>query len=128
MTAREIVAMAVSFVGQTVEESGDLVQLSVGWLNVALQEVLPTENGIRRNKRREELAAAPLVTDMDTVIDYDDVLCRQALPYYLACCYLQDDDQDARAVTYYNRYVDALSLGRRMTSESVVDFYAETDY
>ena len=65
MKAVNIVEMAVPYVSQTLEDSEDLIALARPMLNTALQEVLETENGIRRVEGREELAEAPYLVEDD---------------------------------------------------------------
>ena len=126
MKAVNIVEMAVPYVSQTIEDSEDLIALARPMLNTALQEVLETENGIRRVEGREELAEAPYLVedDLSEDVPYSPVLVRRALPYWLAYRFLLDDDQDARAQLYYNEYVNALNEARKMSPEEVVDVYA----
>ena len=126
MKAVNIVEMAVPYVSQTLEDSEDLIALARPMLNTALQEVLETENGIRRVEGREKLAEAPYLVkdDLSEDVPYSPVLVRRALPYWLAYRFLLDDDQDARAQLYYNEYVNALNEARKMSPEEVVDVYA----
>ncbi len=123
MKAESIVEMALPYVSQVLDDSEDLLILARPMLNVALQEVLEVENCVRRSGGREELASAPWVETLEQDIPYCDGLTRRALPYWLAYRFLQDDDQDGRALYYYNEYVNALSEVQRAELESVVDVY-----
>lgn len=126
MKAINIVKMAVPYISQTLEDSEDLIVLARPMLNVALQEVLPVENGIRKAEGKEELEEAPYLEkeDLSEDVPYAPMLVRRALPYWLAYRFLLDDDQDARAQLYYNEYVNALNEARKMSPEEVVDVYA----
>jgi hypothetical protein len=124
--AINIVEMAVPYISQTLEDSEDLIALARPMLNVALQEVLPVENGIRKAEGKEELEEAPYLEkeDLSEDVPYAPMLVRRALPYWLAYRFLMDDDQDARAQLYYNEYVNALGEAQKMTPGEVEDVYA----
>lgn len=126
MKAINIVELAVPYIGQTLEDSEDLIELARPMLNTALQEVLGTENSIRKQAGREELAEAPYLekTDLSEDVPYDPALTRRALPYWLAYRFLLEDDQGARAQLYYNEYVNAVKEAQKMISTEVEDVYA----
>lgn len=124
MKAKNIVALALPYVGQTPEDSEDLLALALPMMNLALQEVLEVENGIRRYEKREELNEAPWLDDLETEVPYAAALTRRALPYWLAYRFLQDDDLDGRASYYYHEYINALREAQKLVPESVVDVYA----
>ena len=124
MTAKNIMTLALPYVGQTPEDSEDLQALALPMLNLALQEMLEHENSIRRLKKKEELEEAPWLDTLEQEVPYDAALTRRALPYWLAYRFLQDDDQDARALYYYNEYTNALDEAQKIVPESVVDVYA----
>ena len=124
MKAQNIVELAVPYVGQTMEESEDLMELARPMLNVALQEVLPTENSIREAEGKELLAEAPYLESLAEDVPYAPTIVRRALPYWLAYRFIQDDDLDGRASYYYNEYINALREAQKLVPESVVDVYA----
>lgn len=124
MKAQNIVELAVPYVGQTMEESEDLQELALPMLNVALQEVLPTENSIREAKGKELLDEAPYLESLAEDVPYAPTIVRRALPYWLAYRFLLEDDQGARAQLYYNEYISALREARKMIPEEVTDVYA----
>ena len=124
MKAQNIVELAVPYVGQTLEESEDLLTLARPMLNVALQEVLPTENSIREAEGKELLAEAPYLESLAEDVPYAPTIVRRALPYWLAYRFLLEDDQGARAQLYYNEYISALREARKMMPGEVTDVYA----
>ena len=124
MKAQNIVELAVPYVGQTMEESEDLQELALPMLNVALQEVLPTENSIREAKGKELLAEAPYLESLAEDVPYAPTIVRRALPYWLAYRFLLEDDKGARAQLYYNEYISALKEAQKLITGEVVDVYA----
>lgn len=124
MKAQNIVELAVPYVGQTMEESEDLQELALPMLNVALQEVLPTENSIREAKGKELLDEAPYLESLAEDVPYAPTIVRRALPYWLAYRFLLEDDKGARAQLYYNEYISALKEARKLITGEVVDVYA----
>lgn len=108
MTGQDIYIMASAFLYERDSEDGDSKHFAVPFLNILLQEALPTENSIRRFNGREILKAAPLITTLTAVIPYDDEITRVALPYGLAAQYYQEAPDNFQAENYRSKYLAAL--------------------
>lgn len=125
MTANEIFDTAAGWMAQTRTDSDDLAPFVPGMLNVLLEEALPYENVLRRFEGKDELAAAPKVTEetMDQPIDYHEVLLRVALPYGLAADFYRDDENYAVMDDFRGRFGAALTDSIKAAAEPVEDLY-----
>ena len=125
MTANEIFDTAAGWMAQTRTDSDDLAPFVPGMLNVLLEEALPYENALRRFEGKDELAAAPKVTEetMDQPIDYHEVLLRVAMPYGLAADFYRDDENYAVMDDFRGRFVTALADSIKTAAEPVEDLY-----
>ena len=125
MTANEIFDTAAGWMAQTRTDSDDLAPFVPGMLNVLLEEALPYENALRRFEGKDELTAAPKVTEetMDQPIDYHEVLLRVAMPYGLAADFYRDDENYAVMDDFRGRFVTALADSIKATAEPVEDLY-----
>lgn len=110
VTIRQLYDMAVAILFERYGGDDDFDQLSPQFLSRMLQEALPYENQIREYQGREKLKSAPMITLIDdTVLDWDDNICKNALVHGLASCLLGDEsNKQAEALIEYNKFVQAL--------------------
>ena len=111
MTAEEIYEIALSLVFERKRADADYLEFFPMFLNTVMQESLSYENIIRRKSGREALTTAPRITaaQMNDELDFEEGLCRVALPYGVAAFYCQDDGDNYRAADYRNRFITALA-------------------
>ena len=131
MTAQEIYIAALANLFEYPEKDVDFKAFFPDFLNLLLQEALPTENAIRTAKGQEILAAAPIIADMQDAVPYDDMITRVAFPYGVASLYFRDDMDNFNAQDYRARYInalrDALDYAMMHAKEQgmVIDVYAD---
>lgn len=125
MTAQDIYSLALSFLSETTQETNDVQQFTLGWLNLLLQESLPYENAYRQVHRQEILKQAPQLTTFNDEVPYNDNITRIALPYGLASYYFIDDDNDYRAQDFRGRYINALAECVPYEQSDICDVYAD---
>lgn len=124
--ANDIFRKACGYLSQPVEDSEDFKQFSPDWMDALLVEALPYENAKRRleaDPTRPPLQVAPVVEDLETVVPYDDEICRVALPYGLASQYFIDDGDNYNAQDFRARFISALNAALQTEEESVRDVY-----
>lgn len=109
-TVRKIFDLAAAILFEYYGGDADFVQYSPAFLERMLQEALPYENTIRQYRGMAELASAPEITAInETVLDWDDAICKNALVHGLASALMADDNQKrAEAIMEYNKFVQAL--------------------
>ena len=123
MKAREIFAQSCSFLCEKPGEDADAAEHYLSYLNVLLQEALPTENSIRRAREEEELSDAPLLLSGEDEVPYDSALVRIALPYGLASWFFQDLMDVYQAENYRSKYIGALNDARQCIFVSIEPAY-----
>lgn len=126
MTAKSILATALSFIGEKVDGS-DYADLAVFWLNILLQEALPTENSIRAHSGKPILNEAPEIESIDDGIDYAGSITRIALPYGIASFVYANEDDLNQAADNRNKYIAALDEAMKLKETPIVDVYGEYD-
>lgn len=125
ITVNDVLVTAMGFLPDRQSDNPELSDFIVGWINLLLQECLPTENSIRHAKGLPLLDAAPMVSSVTDVIDYQDEITRVALPYGVAYYVYIDDDNEYRSQDMRGRFVNALDEAQKAwLDESVVDVYA----
>lgn len=127
MTAQEIYSLALAFLSETTQETNDVQQFTLGWLNLLLQEALPYENAFRKVNNMPLLEKAPQLTGFTDEIPYNDNITRIALPYGLASFYFIDDDNDYRAQDFRGRYINALSETCPYAQSTMLDIYTQNE-
>ena len=108
MTAKEIYEAALSNLFEYPDKDADFKAFFPDFLNLLMQEALPTENAVREARGEELLVSAPVVTDLTEEGPYDDMITRVAFPYGVAALYLRDDMDNFNAQDYRARYIGAL--------------------
>ena len=121
MKGQDIYIMASAFLYEQDGEDTESKRFALPFLNILLQEALPTENSIRKFKGREILKAAPLITALTAEIPYDDEITRVALPYGLAAQYYQEAPDNFQAENYRSKYLAALQDAAKFN-------FAQSDY
>lgn len=127
MTIQQVFDLALSLLPTNMDEDDSLVQYAVGWVNLAMQEMLFCENTIRVYKGIEKLDSAPILSDLNDEIDYDDSLVRYALPYFLASYMSKDDGSDYWAQDYRSRYVVAVNEALKAEPMLIEDVYCDQE-
>lgn len=128
MKAQDIYVMASAFLYEREGEDADNRHFALPFLNLLLQEALPTENSIRAFEGRPLLAQAPFLTALGEEVPYADGLTRAALPYGLAAQFFQEAMDNAQAENYRGKYIAALDEARRFSFvESGYGPYGEGD-
>jgi len=125
LTAQDVYTIALSFLSESTQETNDVGQFALGWLNLLLQEALPYENAWRQANGRKVLEKAPLLTSFRDELPFYDGITRVALPYGLASYFFMDDDNDYRAQDFRGRYVNALWEALPYPQSSVEDVYSQ---
>lgn len=123
MTAQQIYESALSLLPTRTSEDNSLAVYVPGWINLALQEALASENSIRASKGLLLLDKAPTVLSMTDEIPYSDELVRTALIYFLASLICKDDDDAYWSQDYRRRYISALAEYSRVCVDNIVDVY-----
>lgn len=110
-TYRKIFDLALAKMFERKGTDSDYDEYAAPILEGLLIEALPYENMIRRQKGVAVVEAAPEVDAVDeTVLDWDDRITRNALPWGLASGLLaMDEIYQPQAAQFRNNFVDALS-------------------
>lgn len=132
MKAGDIFALAARCLSEEPARSAAVAAHAPGWLTTLCAEALPFENALRQYERSEgkagdaaaaELEAAPVIESLEDEVPYAAALCVPALVWGLASQLFLDDENDARAQEFRNRYVVALHEAVRIAEGRVVDLY-----
>lgn len=109
-TVKRIYELALAKIFEAPGNDEDFDAYSPAILDALLLEALPYENQIRENAGRERLEIAPEIAAIDsTPLDWDDRICRVALPYGLASVLLSDDQSTmAQSVMLRNEFLAQL--------------------
>ncbi len=109
-SVKRIYALALAKIFETVGNDTDYDTYSPLLLDSLLVEALPYENAIRCAAGQAELTHAPELDSITTdTLDWDDRICRMALPYGLAAVLLSDDEsRKAESVLNRNEFLQAL--------------------
>ena len=123
MTGREIYKGALARLFETEQTAGDYNTFALPLLNILLPELLGVNNQLRSIQGKEEMPAAPLLSSLEDDLEYEEPLCRAALPFGLAAKLLFDDN-DNQKISYLNAaYVNAVNALTKVTPEQVKDVY-----
>lgn len=112
MTVRDIYILGAALVGDRENDDPDEMTFAIPYMNLLMQEALDTENTMRRRDGQEQLAAAPIVTDLSDEVPFHDVLCRVAFPYGLAWQYQQEAGNFSLSAQYRNMFIDTVENNR----------------
>ena len=110
LTVKEVYRAALARVFESPGSDEDYDAYSPVLLDSLLAEALPYENAIRRSRGQPVLGRAPRVDKIDdTELDYDERICRVALPFGLAAVILADDEsRKSESLLARNEYIGAL--------------------
>ena len=89
-----------------------------------MAEMLSTENSIRKANGDDLLEKAPVLTKILDEIPYDSQLTSYSLPYFLASFISKDDDSDAWAQEFRNRYIVSLVELMQADTSVITDYYS----
>lgn len=123
MTAKDIYALACSFLYEKPGQDAVGQGFYLGFLNLLLAEALPAENSIRLRNGLEPLPAAPMLLAEADRVDYDDAIARVALPYGLASWFFQDIADNVQAENYRAKYIGALRDASKARFVPIEDAY-----
>ncbi|MGI6150779.1 MAG: hypothetical protein ACOYIR_02345 [Christensenellales bacterium] len=123
MTAKDIYALACSFLYEKPGQDAAGQGFYLGFLNLLLAESLPIENSIRLQKGLSPLPAAPVLSAETDVVHYDDAIARIALPYGLASWFFQDIADNVQAENYRAKYIGALRDAAKARFVPIEDAY-----
>ena len=126
MTILDCFKAALALHGTNTGEDSSLQQYAVPWTNMALSEMLNTENSIREMNGEAILDAAPMLLDINAEVPYSPKL-RNALIYYMASSISKDDEASDWAQEYYNRFVSEVRNAMVYNAVPIVDVYGESD-
>ncbi len=121
MKGQDIYIMASAFLYEQDGEDTESKHFALPFLNILLQEALPTENSIRKFKGLAPLTEAPFIKNLDEEIPYDNEIMRVALPYGLAAQYYQEAPDNFQAENYRSKYLAALQDAAKFN-------FAQSDY
>jgi len=124
MKVIEVYEYALSMLPSSRADDDSLRQYALMWVNSALVEMFEAESSIRASRGEEELIDIPWLENEDEEIPYSDSLVRGALVWYLASLMAKDDDTDAWAVEYRNRYIVAVDESKKNIPTQIKDYYA----
>ena len=130
MTVTEVYTSALSLLPSSRQEDDSLRHYALLWANTALAEMFEVENSIRMNEEeagrpgRSPLTEIPLLEKEDEEVPYSGILVRGAMVYFMASLMAKDDDTDAWAIEYRNRYVVALNEAKKHIPTLIEDVYA----
>lgn len=126
MKAREIFDLAAGCLSEEPAQCEALKAHAPGWLGVLCAEALPYENILREygaDPARTPLDAPPALESLDDEVPYAAAICVPALVWGLAAQMFLDDESDARAQDFRNRYVIALHEAVKIAEGRVIDLY-----
>lgn len=123
MTVQEVYEAAISMLPEQPADNPELQNYILLWINLLLQEALPTENSIRQFEGERELAAAPVMRNMSEELPYHDAIVRAALPYGMAAFAFIDDDNDYRSNMMRTRFVTALNEAAKARTGEIENHY-----
>ena len=123
MTARNIYALACSFLYEKPGQDAEGQGFYLGFLNLLLAEALPFENSIRMQKGLPPLSAAPVLSAETDEVGYDDAITRVTLPYGLASWFFQDIADNIQAENYRAKYIGALRDAAKARFVLISDAY-----
>ena len=123
MTANDVYRTAVSFLFEKPREDAGFYDNFLSLLNLCLQEALPYQNSRLRHRGEEPLEAAPVISEMEEEIEYDDEIVRCALPFGVVSYYYQDEVDNFKAQDFRGRFIVALSDAAQCVDGVVEDIY-----
>lgn len=91
-------------------------------INSLLAEVFDINNSIRIKVGKSELTNIPFVTKDNDVIDYEEVVLRDILPWGLAAQLVTDEDLNKFQI-YYTRYSNACNMHNKAIVAEIGDYY-----
>ena len=103
MTAQEIYETAFNLLGEFPEQDIENIKMALNLLNVLIADCFDVNNTLRIYNGKEKLKEIPVIDRMDESMEYEYVLCRDALPYGLAALIILEDDTN-RAGFFDFRY------------------------
>lgn len=106
MTVHDIIRIAFANEYESFENDTEAAESSIDILNLLLADCYEAEQYSREIKGDTLLTAIPVVSEMDDVVPYNDILTRTALPYGIEWKFCEQN-LDARAEQYRARYLQA---------------------
>jgi len=106
MTAQELLSAALALFFET--DGTAYAGTALRHINMVLAESWRTNNRLRRQAGKSELAQAPVLTSLDETLPYEDQLTRMALPYGLAAKLYFDEEDNARLNYFLQEYASRL--------------------
>lgn len=103
MTAQEIYETALNLLGEFPEQDSENIKMALNLLNVLIADCFDINNTLRSYDGKEKLREIPVRNSMDESMEYEYILCRDALPYGLAALIILEDDTN-RAGFFDFRY------------------------
>ena len=91
-------------------------------INLLLAELFDINNTIRKRRGLEELTEIPYIENDDNVIDYEDIVLREILPWGLAARFCIDDDLNKFSI-YNTNFMNACFKYERAVVVEVEDAY-----
>lgn len=122
MKAGEILDRALALMFESRSTAADYVAAAPKLLDTLLPALLGVNNQLREIEGEEPLPRAPAVDTLEDEVDYEEALCRAALPLGLAAALLMGDEE-GRYPDYQAMYVAAVNELTRLKPRKVVDVY-----
>lgn len=103
MTVRDVYESALSLLGEFPEQESDEEKKALSLLNTLLADCFDVNNTLRVYGEKEILRDIPYKEGLEDTLEYEESLCRDALPYGLAALIILEDDAN-RAGFFDFRY------------------------
>ena len=126
-TVGDIYELASALIFEASGEDTDSQTFSIPFLNIFLQECLPTENSIREFNGDDLLTEAPWVESLDDEVAYNGSLTRVALPYALAWRFFVEAMDTYQADICRAKYDEARNNAGKCIVEDIEDYYATAE-
>lgn len=99
----DIYVTALALLGEFPEQDDESTKNMLALLNTLTADCFDVNNTLRAYVGKEKLSEIPFKESLDDVMEYEEQLCRDTLPYGLASLLILEDDTD-RASFFDFRY------------------------
>lgn len=118
----DIYVTALALLGEFPEQDDESIKNMLALLNTLTADCFDVNNTLRAYVGKEKLSEIPFKESLDDVMEYEEQLCRDTLPYGLASLLILEDDTD-RASFFDFRYQQKKLQYSKMENVESEEFY-----
>lgn len=128
MTVGQLFDKGLAQVPLTRDEDDSLRRFIFLWTQQAMSECVETENSLRQYRGQEFITQVPLYTKEEQEIPFQNELCENVLPYYIAA-YVSKDDEKINEWVYFLQQAKAnCDYYKANTYDVIQDVYKGGDW